>query len=361
MIVSLLRENRPAERRVLLLPEDAATLCEICELQVETGAGLGLGIPDDAYASAGARITPYGEAWEGADVLLKLKAPTVAEVRRIRTGASIAALFHAEGTPDVVAELLARNVTAYSFEYFQDDDGSFPLMAATGEIAGQMAVIYAAYHLQSYLDGSGISLPACAHAPAARVAVIGYGNAGRAAATAALALGAEVTVYTRQQASDQEPRTGTWPKFRPLYGPGAADGLARSDVIIGALRISTFDTPPVVTADIVRRMREGSVIVDVTAGFGAGYIQTSGQVTSLDSPYHVASGVKHIKIRTLPLGVHRTAAAQISYLYAPAIRRLIASLDGTADDPASERGVIITGGRIVNDQVRRHYEAGFTE
>lgn len=360
MIVSLLRERRPGERRVLLLPQDAARLCGICDLHVETGAGAGLDIPDDAYARAGARITPSGEAWENADLLLKLKAPTAAEVRRIRPGASIAALFHAEGTPDVVAELLAGGITAYSFEYFQDDDGSFPLMAATGEIAGQMAVIYAAYHLQSHLDGSGISLPACAHAPAARVAVIGYGTAGRAAAAAALALGAEVTVYTWQQTPGDEPHAGTWPKFRPLHGPGAADGLAQSDVIVGALRISTFDTPPVVTADIVRRMRPGSVIVDVTAGFGAGYIQTSDQVTSLEAPYHVASGVKHIKIRTLPLGVHRTAAAQISQIYAPAICRLIASLNGTADDPAGQRGKITAAGRIVNDQVRRHYEAGFS-
>jgi len=86
-------------------------------------------------------------------------------VQRIKRGASIAALFHAEGTPDVVAELLARDITAYSFESFQDDDGAFPLMAATGEIAGEMAFIYAAYHLQSHLDGSGVSLPACTCAP----------------------------------------------------------------------------------------------------------------------------------------------------------------------------------------------------
>jgi len=301
MIVSLLRERRPGERRVLLLPQDAATLSGVCDLRVETGAGQGLGIPDDAYAQAGAQIARSGDAWECASLLLKLKAPTVAEVRRVRRGACIAALFHAEGTPDVVAELLDRDITAYSFEYFQDDDGSFPLMAATGEIAGQMAVIYAAYHLQSHLDGSGISLPACAHAPAARVSVIGYGNAGRAAAATALALGAEVTIYTTRLDNGSEPRAATWPKFAALHGPGAADGLAQSDVIIGALRISTFDTPPAVTTDIVRRMRSGSVIVDVTAGFGAGYIQTSAQVTSLDDPYHMVSGVKHIKIRTLPL------------------------------------------------------------
>lgn len=360
MIVSLLREYRPGELRVLLLPQDAGRLCEICDLEVETRAGRGLGIPDEAYARAGARITSSKGAQERADFLLKLKAPTLAEVRRIRRGASIAALFHAEGTPDVVAEVLARDITAYSFEYFQDDDGSFPLMAAIGEIAGQMAVIYAAYHLQSHLDGSGVSLPACAYAPAARVAVIGYGNAGRAAARTALALGAEVTVYTRYQALYNELRDGACLKFRSLSEPGAANGLAQSDVIIGALRISTFDTPPVVTADIVRRMRAGSVIVDVTAGFGAGYIQTSAQLTSLGAPYHVTGGVKHIKIRTLPLGVHRTAAAQISRLYAPFIYRLIASLQ-LGEDPAGQRGKIIAAGQILNPQVRRHYETGFRE
>lgn len=361
MIVSLLRESRPDELRVLLLPQDVGLLCEICDLHVETGAGRGLGIPDDDYVRAGARITGSTDAWERADLLVKLKAPTLAEVRRISRGASMAALFHAEGTPDVVAELVARDITAYSFEYFQDDDGAFPLMAATGEIAGQMAVIYAAYHLQSHLDGSGVSLPACTYAPAARVAVIGYGNAGRAAARTALALGAEVTVYTLHERANSEPRTGSFPKFLPLGGPGAADGLAQSDVIIGALRISTFDTPPVVTADIVERMRAGSVIVDVTAGFGAGYIQTSAEVTSLGAPYRVVSGVKHIKIRTLPLGVHRTAAAQISRLYAPAVCRLIAVLRGQSEDLVAQRGKIIAAGRILNSQVRRHYKAGFRE
>lgn len=360
MIVSLLRECLPGELRVLLLPKDVARLCEICDLQVETGAGRGLGIPDDAYVQAGARITGTQDAWGNADLLLKLKAPTLAEVRRIRCGGSIAALFHAEGTPGIVTELLARKITAYSFEYFQGDDGAFPLMAATGEIAGQMAVIYAAYHLQSHLDGSGMCLPACTYAPPARVAIIGYGNAGQAAARTALALGAQVTVYTRQALHGQ-PRDTSRPAFRPLNGPGAAEGLAQSDVIIGALRISTFDTPPVVTTDVVARMRPGSVIVDVTAGFGAGYLQTSTQLTSLGDPYHMAGGVKHIKIRTLPLGVHRTAAVQISHLYAPAIRQLIISLQRKTDDPPAQWGKITAAGGVLNPQVRRHYESGFRE
>jgi len=360
MIVSLLRERRPGERRALLLPRDAARLCEVCDLQVETGTGLGLGISDEAYARAGARIIGAQAAWGNADFLLKLKAPSAREVRRVKRGASIAALFHAEGIPDVVAELLARDVTAYSFEYFQDDCGAFPLMAATGEIAGQMAVIYAAYHLQSHLDGSGVSLPACSCAPGARVAVIGYGNAGRAAARTALALGAEVTVYTLHGTAGDDPDRAAL-TFRLLDGPSAADGLARADVIIGAIRVSTYDTPAIVTDGIVRRMRAGSVIVDVTAGFGTGFIQTSAQLTSLEAPYHLVGGVKHIKIRTLPLGVHQTAAAQVSHIYAPYICRLLAGLQQGSPDPAGQRGMIIAGGKILNGQIRRHYDSGFRE
>jgi alanine dehydrogenase len=361
VIVSLLRERRPGELRALLLPQDAGRLCEICDLRVETGTGRGLGIPDEAYARAGARITDTRAAWGSADFLLKLKAPTVAEVRQIRRGASIAALFHAEGAPDVVTSLLARDISSYSFEYFQDDRGAFPLMAATGEIAGQMAVIYAAYHLQSHLDGSGVSLPACTCAHGARVAVIGYGNAGRAAAKTALALGAEVTVYTLHGVPDGDPASWTSLTFRVLGDPGTTDGLAEADVIIGAIRVSTYDTPAIVTADIVRRMRPGSVIVDVTAGFGAGYIQTSTRLTSLEAPYYLVDGVKHIKIRTLPLGVHQAAAAQISQTYAPHICRLIASLEEGSDDTVSQRGKIIARGKILNSHVRKHYESGFRE
>jgi alanine dehydrogenase len=357
LTVSLLRESRPGERRVLLLPAEAAKLSGICRLQVETGAGTGLGIPDSAYQDAGALIAAPAAAWQ-ADLLLKLKAPTISEITRICRPAAVAALFHAEGNPDLVTETLDRDITAYSFEYFQDDEGRHPLMAATGEIAGQMAVIYAAYHLQSHLGGSGVALQACAHVPGAHVAVIGYGNAGQAAARAAATLGAQVTVWTRNAIT---PPPDTLIEHRVLSDPAVVSELAGADVIIGAIRISTYDTPPVVTEGIVQRMRPGSVIVDVTAGFGAGFIETSGHLTTLDDPCRPVHGVKHIKIRTLPLGVHRTAATQISRLYLPYVRALAASLSGGPPDPVSERGKIISGGQILNEHVRKHYQAGYRE
>ena len=103
-------------------------------------------------------------------------------------------------------------------------------------------------------------------------------------------------------------------------------------------------------------MRPGSVIVDVTAGYGHGYIETSDEITTLDNPYRIVNGVKHIKIRELPLGIHQTAANQISSIYMPYIRDLIQSLQNGKTDPISSNGVITTNGRITNPQVSRHYK-----
>ena len=251
------------------------------------------------------------------------------------------------------------SLRAYSFEYFQDESCAFPLMAATGEIAGQMAVIYAAYHLQSHIGGSGVALPSFSHVAGARVTVIGYGHVGQAAVKAATALGADVTIYTWGHAAGRPAPRGS--AIWPLDDPSAPARLADSDVIIGALRISTYDTPAIVTSGIVTRMRPGSVIVDVTAGFGAGYIETSDQLTSLSAPYRLVHGVKHIKIRQLPLGVHRSAAVQISRIYAPYVLRLVQSLTSGLDDPAVTRGTIVADGQILNEQIRRHYAHDFRE
>ena len=359
MIVSLVRESRPGERRVLLLPEDATQLTELCQLWVETGAGEGLGIADQAYQDIGARVVEREMAWKAADLLVKLKAPSIEELSRMRPGSAIAALFHAEGTPEIVEELVNRRLRAYSFEYFMDSNGLFPLMTATGEIAGKMAIIYAAYHLQSHIGGSGVALPALSHVVGARVAIIGYGNVGKAAAEVATLLGADVTVYTWRRDPSSADFSGV--ATRSLDDPAIRGCLADADVIVGALRVSTYDTPPIVTAEVVRQMRPGSVIVDVTAGFDAGYIETSDQLTSLSAPYRTINGVKHIKIRELPLGVHKSAAIQISRIYGPYVYLLAKSLNSHSEDQVVKRGKIVAHGRILNDNVEKHYLSGFRE
>lgn len=357
MKVALVKETRAGELRSLLLPRDVSPLCNICDFLVESGVGSGLGITDEAYQQVGARIVDRQNAWGQSDLVLKLKRPNLEEITSMSDGASLAGLLHAEDAPELVRILLRKNITSYSFEYFKDASGNFPLMQATGEISGKQAVIYAAYHLQSHLQGSGQFLPSCSREAGARVAIIGFGNVGRAAAETAIALGAEVIILRWSKASEQTVTVkGVEIKSYHATTANIDQIIPGCDVVIGAIRISTFDTPLILAQEVVRKMKPGSIIVDVTAGYGSGYIETSDQVTTLSDPYHIVHGVKHIKVRELPLGVHRTAAGQISSIYGQYIGSMVKAMVSNSEDPISNNGIITKAGKIVNAQVLKHFK-----
>lgn len=361
MVVSLVKESRVGEKRVLLLPEHLAPLTDKCTVIVERGAGKKLGISDKDYENIGARIVEKEIAWQ-ADFVLKLKRPSIEELASMKDGASIAAMLHAEAAPDMVDVLIQKKVTSYSFEYVQDESGRFPLMRATGEISGKQAVIYAAYHLQSHLKGSGRMLASCANVAGAKVAILGFGNVGQAAAELAISMGAEVCVfrwqnYTQPTEKVKDTSVDMFPWDKEILHKVIAD----CDVVIGAIRISTFDTPVFFDNTLLSKMRKGSVIVDVTAGYGSGYIEPSDDVTALQTPYRIVNGVKIIKIRQLPLGVHYTAAKQISSVYAPFIYQLVERMDYKNTEDLQQMGMITNDGRIVNSEVLKHHKIQFNE
>lgn len=361
MRVAVVKETRVGEKRVLLLPSEVSSLAEVCEVVVEVGAGSGLNIANSAYSSARAQVVSRDIAWSTCDLVVKLKRPTLEELQRLKPTAAIAALFHAESAPEVVDALIRRRITAYSFEYFRDEAGNHPLMAATGEISGQQAVIYAAYHLQSHLGGSGKHLPTTFSESGATIAILGCGHVGIAAARLARAMGARVLLFRWSTNPQPLPADLADLQSFPWDARAAEQVLPSCDVVIGAIRISSFDTPVFVTKSIVSLMRPGSVIVDATAGFEAGYIETSTVRTTLAAPFHSVHGVKHIKIRELPLGVHATAAQQISRIYGPHISAMVRSLSRGETYAPAEHGVITREGRVVSDHVLRHYRASYRE
>lgn len=357
MIVSLVKESRKNEKRALLLPKEVYELSQICDFHVEESTGFGLDLSDEDYQKAGAKIVDHLSAWSCSDLILKLKCPSIDEIMEIQDKKSIAALFHAEVAPEIIDILIQKEITAYSFEYFKDENGNYPLMRATGELSGQQAIIYAAYHLQSHLSGSGRSLMSCSTMSGATVAVLGFGNVGQAATKLALNLGAKVILFRWSGDSICQIKfNGHVIECYPWNQVYLNKIVPNCDVVIGAIRISTFDTPIFLGKEIIYKMRPGSVIVDVTAGYGHGYIETSDETTTLNNPYHIVNGIKHIKIRELPLGIHQTAANQISSIYMPYIKHLIQSLQNGKTDPISSNGVITMNGRITNPQVFRHYE-----
>jgi alanine dehydrogenase len=356
--VSILKERLPNETRVVLLPEQVALFTAAgIEVLIESGAGVGAGCPDAAYQAVSARIVSVDEAWAGSSLILKLFAPSPAEYERLNQGTSIGGFLHAEGRKPLVEALKKQRCTAYAYEYFRTPDGIFPMAVPLSEISGQMAVIYGAYYLQAQFGGRGVLLPATPGAVPARVLVIGYGNAGTGAARLAASMGARVVVLGTHREKLRH--------FQALMPPGTECYLntpevlerevLKADLVIGTILISTFDTPPMIEEALVRRMKPGSMIVDVTCGHGRGYLPSFDRFTTHRDPVYIKHGVLHCKIDILPAGVPLSAGQANSAVIAPYLLRMAESLfDPSRPDPTSAAGKIIENGRVVHPEIARN-------
>lgn len=357
--VAIVRETRTGERRVILKPAQVRLMRDAgFRVFVERGAGGGLEISDREYERAGAEIVSTDTAWTASPLVLKYKAPLPDEFRYLRPELHLGAFLHAEGDPRLTLALCRARVTAYSYELFRTREGIFPLSAASSEIAGKMAVLYGGYHLQSHLGGAGVLLAGVTGLEPPKVVVIGYGNAGGAAARLAASMGADVAVLGTNPVRLRR-FAATMPRnVRCLInGPAVLEReLPDADLVIGAILISTYDTPPIVTDDLIRRMKRGAVVVDVTCGYGPGYMPTCDQLTSHTAPTFERHGVLHIKIKTLPESVPVTTNEAVSMLVAPYLLNLAHAVYGEAVDPVSEAGKVTQAGEIVHRVVRRHME-----
>jgi alanine dehydrogenase len=354
--IGLVRETRPDEARALLLPNEVGQLREASlEVLVERGFGERAGVADEGYRAAGAQLVSRDQAWGASTLVAKYKAPTPEEYRFLRPDMTLAAFLHAEGDPGLAGVLCEVGTTAYSYELFRGSDGGFPISVVNSEISGKLAVLYGAYHLQSHLGGSGVLMADVVGAPPARVVVIGHGNAGGAAARTALALGADVVVL----GTDPERLRrfqGTVPSsVRCLLSSPeiVAQEVPRADVVIGAVLISTHETPPVVPASVVAQMRPGSVIVDVTCGYGPGYLPTFDRCTIQSAPMFERHGVLHCKLDGMPAAVPRTATAAFSPHVAPYLVRLARDVYEGVPDLTSRAGLVAHRGRLVHPEVIR--------
>lgn len=365
--VSVLKERRSGEKRVILLPEHAAEFCRNgYRVLVEKDAGLLAGFSDDDYRAAGAAIASCDDAWSGSDLVFKYKAPGPEEYRHFRPGLHLASFMHAEGNLALVEAMRASGMAAYALEFFRTERDEFPVPVSDNEISGKLAVILAAYHLQAHMGGSGTLLSDIPGAPRPKVVVIGYGNAGGAAARLAASMGADVTVFGSRWEGLRRFMAGMPPNVRCLINETSAfeQAVVAADVVIGAILISTYDTPEMLSEALVRRMKPGSVIVDVTCGYGRGYMPSFDALTTYDAPFYVRHGVLHCKIDAMPASVPMTAARATSanvWRYLLGLARSVC--EGVADT-ASRNGCVVSGGSVVHGEVLRHismHEAGLAD
>lgn len=355
MKVGVVRETKVDEHRVAVTPAGADALVhDGHDVLVESGAGDGSLIPDDAYEAAGATIVDRAaEVWQSVDIVCKVKEPQEAEFSYLRSDLTLFTYLHLAAYPRVSEALLRAGTLGIAYETVQLPDRTLPLLAPMSEVAGRMAAQVGARFLEKFGGGRGILLGGVPGVPPARVVVIGGGIAGTNAATIALGMGAAVEIFdlnpARLRQIDREFHGAiTTAMSNPL---DVRQAVYEADLVIGAVLLPGAKAPRVLSAADVGNMQQGAVMVDIAIDQG-GCFETSHETRHSD-PVYTVDGVVHYAVGNIPGAVPRTSTFALSNVTLPYLRDL-ATLgidDAVARRPELAGGINTRDGEIVNPTV----------
>jgi alanine dehydrogenase len=356
LVVGVPRETKPGEHRVAITPDGAFELrSHGVTVLVERDAGAGSAITNDAYARAGARIVDRAEdVWERAELVVKVKEPQEDEFPFLRPGLVLFTYLHLAAYPRVAQELLARKVTGIAYETVQLASGALPLLAPMSEVAGRMAPQVGAHFLERHPGGRGVLLGGVPGVAPAHVVVLGTGTVGWNAGRVAAGMGADVRMANRAidrlRVVDEMITSGRITTY--ASNSAAVERLVvDADLVIGAVLVPGGRAPVVVTEDMVRAMRPGSVIIDIAVDQG-GCVATTRETTHADPVYEL-HGVLHYAVGNMPGAVPHTSTyaltnATLPYVVSLARRGARAAVD---EDPALRLGLNTDDGNVVNAAV----------
>ncbi|QWS33935.1 alanine dehydrogenase [Curtobacterium aetherium] len=355
MRIGVPTEIKNNEFRVAATPAGVAELSlHGHEVLVQAGAGAGSAFTDDEYRAAGATIVDEAAAvWERAETVLKVKEPVAAEYPLLREGQTLFTYLHLAADRPLTTALVESGATAIAYETVQLPDRSLPLLSPMSEIAGRLSAQVGANHLMRANGGRGLLLGGVPGTPKGRVVVIGGGVAGEHAATIALGMGAEVTVFDislpRLRALDArfDGRVTTL-RSNPLAIAGA---VADADLVIGSVLIPGASAPKLVTDAMVAEMRAGSVLVDVAIDQGGCF--EGSRPTTHDDPTFAVHAAVYYCVANMPGAVPRTSTialtnATLPYAVAIADQGWERALEA---DPALAHGLNVHAGRVTNEAV----------
>lgn len=356
------KEIKTLEGRVSLTPDGVREFERLgIEVFVEKSAGEGASINDAEYVAAGATIVPTAaDAWSQ-QMVVKVKEPKAEEFGFLRPDLTLFTYLHLSAYPAVAQALLKSKTTAIAYETVQLEDGSLPLLAPMSEIAGRLATQAGAHFLERPQGGRGVLMGGAPGVRPAKVVVIGAGNVGYNAAWIAAGMQAEVIIldknldrlrYIEQICIG---RTTTLASNR-----GAIERvLADADLLIGAVLVAGARAPIVVSEDLVRSMKRGSVIVDVAVDQG-GCIATTHETTHTE-PVYETHGVIHYAVGNMPGAVPNTSTYALTNATLP-YQLQVATLgarDAAAHSEAIRLGVNTANGHITSEPVARELNAKF--
>ncbi|MEE9588316.1 MAG: alanine dehydrogenase [Hyphomicrobiaceae bacterium] len=355
MLIGVPKEIKVHEYRVGLTPTNVRELiAHGHKVIVQQMAGNGIGMRDDDYKKAGAEIVESPqEVFQRAEMIVKVKEPLAEERKRLRDGQILFTYLHLAPDPKQTRDLVESGATCIAYETVTQPGGGLPLLAPMSEVAGRLSIQAGAYFLEKAHGGHGVLLGGVPGVDPAKVVVIGGGTVGRHAIHIALGMGADVWVIDR----NVDVLRSLWTQFdRPLNTVfSTRDAIERhcieADLVIGGVLIPGAAAPKLVTAELVKKMKEGSVIVDVAIDQG-GCCETS-RPTTHDEPTYVVDGVIHYCVANMPGAVPKTSTHALNNATLPFA---IALADkgwkrALAEDPHLMNGLNVYAGHVTHPAV----------
>ena len=318
MIIGVPKEIKNNENRVALTPAGVVSYVQAGhKVLIETNAGIGSGFTNEEYVAAGAVIIEdAGDVWTQADMIMKVKEPLENEYKYFREGLILFTYLHLAADPELAKELLKKGIIGVAYETVQVGR-ALPLLAPMSEVAGRMATQIGAHYLQTTYGGKGILLSGVPGVERGNVTIVGGGNVGTNAAKMAIGLGADVTILDinadRLRQLDDIFGNSIQTLMSSPYN--IAKCVAESDLVIGAVLIPGAKAPKLVTEEMIKTMKPGSVVVDPAIDQG-GSIETS-IATTHDNPTFVKHDVVHYCVSNMPGAVARTSTMALTNATVP--------------------------------------------
>ncbi|WP_374648129.1 alanine dehydrogenase [Rhizorhabdus sp.] len=350
MRIGVPKEIKNHEYRVGLTPASVAELTAAGhELIVETRAGMGIDFEDEDYVAAGARIAPNaGAVFAAADMIVKVKEPQPSEIALLEARHTLFTYLHLAADKPQAEGLMASGATCIAYETVTSRSGALPLLKPMSEVAGRMSIQVGAHYLEKEQGGRGVLLGGVPGVAPARVAILGGGVAGINAAQMAVGQRADVTIYdiNNDRLAELDMHFGSQIKTAYASKAAIAAAVARAHLVIGAVLVPGAAAPKLVTRDMLRTMKRGSVLVDIAIDQG-GCFETS-HATTHDDPVFEVDGVIHYCVANMPGAVARTSAFALNNATLPFVQKLAAlGADAAmAADPHLAAGLNVAAGQI---------------
>ncbi|RAZ66326.1 alanine dehydrogenase [Planococcus maitriensis] len=319
MRIGVPTEVKNNENRVAMTPAGVVNLALYGhEVFIQAGAGLGSGFTDADYEAAGATIVADADQAWAQDMVMKVKEPVASEYKHFREGQVLFTYLHLAPEVELTNALLESKVTGVAYETVQLPNNSLPLLTPMSEVAGRMSTQIGAQFLEKIHGGGGILLGGIPGVSRGKVTIVGGGVAGTNAAKVAVGMGADVTILDLnperlRQLDDLFGKDVQTLISNPL---NIAQSVEKSDLVIGAVLIPGAKAPKLITEDMIKSMKPGSVVVDIAIDQG-GIFETSDRITTHDAPTYVKHDVVHYAVANMPGAVPRTSTIGLTNVTVP--------------------------------------------